>query len=214
MSETAPESVVPAAAPPVMDDAPKPQAPKAAASEFKYPANTPLADMSADERAEYWREKSQKHEKAWRGKAGDVTPDQVKELLEKARQFDEITEAQKTEAQKAADRATAAEKRATEAAAELARMTAAVKHGLTEDDLDLLGTHGTPEEIEARAEKLAARLKAVKPKADFGAGDRGTDVAGKAKQLSADDVKRLYAEKKYDEIEAARKDGRLADLLG
>jgi len=33
-------------------------------------------------------------------------------------------------------------------------------------------------------------------------------------QLTAADVKKLYAEKKYDEIEAARKDGRLAKVLG
>jgi len=33
-------------------------------------------------------------------------------------------------------------------------------------------------------------------------------------QLTAEDVKKLYAEKKYDEIEAARRDGRLGVVLG
>lgn len=37
---------------------------------------------------------------------------------------------------------------------------------------------------------------------------------GTPPQLTTEDVKKLYAEKKYDEIEAARKDGRLAKVLG
>lgn len=43
------------------------------------------------------------------------------------------------------------------AVAELARYKAALAHGLSDEDLDLLGS-GTPEEIEARAERLAQRL--------------------------------------------------------
>ena len=35
-----------------------------------------------------------------------------------------------------------------------------------------------------------------------------------AAQLSKDDVSKLYAEKKYDEIEKARIEGRLASILG
>ena len=38
--------------------------------------------------------------------------------------------------------------------------------------------------------------------------------AGTAAQLTEADVKRLYAEKKYDEIEKARTEGRLSSLLG
>lgn len=45
------------------------------------------------------------------------------------------------------------------ATAEAAKMRAAIKHGLSEEDLDLLGS-GTAEEIEARAAKLAARIAA------------------------------------------------------
>jgi uncharacterized membrane protein len=40
---------------------------------------------------------------------------------------------------------------------EIARLTAALNHGLSADDLDLLGT-GTAEEITKRAERLAERL--------------------------------------------------------
>lgn len=46
------------------------------------------------------------------------------------------------------------------ATVELARLRAAMKHGLAEDDLDLLGS-GTPDEIEARAARLAERIGAT-----------------------------------------------------
>lgn len=48
-------------------------------------------------------------------------------------------------------------------ATELAKTRAALKHGLSEDDLELLG-NGTPDEIAARAERLADRLGSA-PKA-------------------------------------------------
>jgi hypothetical protein len=57
-------------------------------------------------------------------------------------------------------------------ATELAKARAALKHGLTEDDLDLLGS-GTPEEIAARAERLADRL---------GSAPKGDPIPGKPKE--------------------------------
>lgn len=121
--------------------------------------------------AEKWKAFARKHE------------DTAKANADKAKRFDEFEESQKTEQQKLADAATAAKAETDATKAELARVKAAVKHGLTEDDLDLLGTHGTPEEIDARAERLATRLKGVeasKPKPDFGGGERGADVGGGA----------------------------------
>jgi hypothetical protein len=117
--------------------------------------------------AEKWKSLSRKHE------------DSAKANADKAKRFEEFEESQKTEQQKLADDRDKAKAEAASTAAELARVKAAVKHGLTEDDLELLGTHGTAEEIDARAEKLAARIKAAdagKPKPDFGGGDRGGDV--------------------------------------
>lgn len=117
--------------------------------------------------ADKWKAFARKHE------------DAAKANADKAKRFDEFEESQKTEQQKLADDRDKAKAERDATAAELARVKAAVKHGLTEDDLDLLGTHGTAEEIDARAEKLAARIKAAdaaKPKPDFGGGDRGTDV--------------------------------------
>lgn len=50
---------------------------------------------------------------------------------------------------------------------ELARLKAAVKHGISEEDLDLLGS-GTAEEIEDRAKRLADRLGKPTPQVDPG----------------------------------------------
>lgn len=118
------------------------------------PKPTPPADPPVDLVAEVekWKNLSRKNE------------DRAKENSEAAKRLAEIEESQKTEQQKLVDAKAAAEKVAAETATELARMKAAVKHGLSEDDLDLLGS-GTPEEIEARAERLAARLKGTTPPA-------------------------------------------------
>ncbi|MFC9892119.1 hypothetical protein ACFVMC_00355 [Nocardia sp. NPDC127579] len=65
-------------------------------------------------------------------------------------------EAAKTEVQRATERADAAEKAAAERQDELNVLRAAAKHGIPEEDYDLLGS-GTPEELDARAARLAAR---------------------------------------------------------
>jgi hypothetical protein len=136
--------------------------------------DTSAADTAAEKdwqaEAEKWKQFARKHE------------DAAKANADKAKRFDDFEESQKTEQQKLTDDAAKAREEASATAAELARVKAAVKHGLTEDDLELLGTHGTPEEIDARAERLATRIKtaeANKPKPDFGGGDKGDDVSSK-----------------------------------
>ena len=157
----------------------------------------PAKDWQAE--AEKWKAFARKHE------------DAAKANADKAKRFDEFEESQKSELQKAADAAARAKAEADATRAELARMQAAVKHGLSEDDLDLLGTHGTPEEIEARAERLATRLKAAeanKPKPDFGGGDKGGDVRP-AGQWTQADLDRATPE----QIVEAKKQGLLANLM-
>lgn len=96
------------------------------------------------------------------------------DLKAKASQFDQLTESQKTEAQKQADALKATETRATAAEAELARAKAALKYKLEDEDLELLGS-GTPEEIDARAKRLSERL-APKP-ANYDGGARTSAAA-------------------------------------
>lgn len=52
-------------------------------TEPKFPANTPLKDMTVDQQAAYWQDKARKHED--RVKAfGDLTPEAIKELQTKS----------------------------------------------------------------------------------------------------------------------------------
>jgi hypothetical protein len=137
------------------------------ASDVPKSADKPDTGKDWQAEAEKWKSFARKHE------------DSAKANADKAKRFDEFEESQKTEQQKLADAAAAAQEVAKTASIELALMKAAVKHGLSEGDLELLGTHGTPDEIDQRAEKLAGRLKVAgeaKPKPDFGGGDRGGDV--------------------------------------
>lgn len=117
---------------------------------------------------EKWKALARKHEQ------------RAKENADKAQQYDQYVESQKSETQKLADAKAAAEKAAAEKAAEAAVLRAAVKYSLTEDDLELL--EGVPaDQVDARAQKISERLGGNGKKfPDLGQGDRGK--AGPAKQ--------------------------------
>jgi len=161
-------------------------------------ADNPLAQAQAE--AEKWKALARKHETNAKANAA------------KAKQLDAIDDANKTETQKLTEAREAAERTAAEAQAELARHQAALKHGLSTEDLELLGT-GTPEEIADRAERLAKRLKGAETdkakRTDFGGGHRGSDV-GRAGQWTKADL----TGKTPAEIEAARLAGHLDQILG
>ena len=126
-------------------------------------------------------------------------PAAVKELAELRAKVTTFEDATRTETERLQARAEASDKTAAETATELARMKAAVKFGLTEDDLDMLGA-GTPDEIEARAEKLAARLKGaavptpLAPSAD-GQGPVGGPVHGESDPIKALEAQIAEADK-------------------
>ena len=147
--------------------------------------------------AEKWKEMSRKHEGS------------AKSNADKAKAFDAFEESNKTEMQKVADRATAAETQVAELTSRAMRAEVAAAKGIPANLLS--GT--TSEELEASADALLA-FRGAKPVPDMGGGDRGGDVTGKNIQLTGEDVKRLYAEKKYAEIDAASRDGRLDTYLG
>lgn len=106
------------------------------------------------------------------------------------------------------------------------RAAAAAKLADPQDALRFLNLSefevGSDGEVDAAAvAKAIDDLIATKPylaaqggKKFEGSADGGArNDAGKPSQLSEADVKRLYAEKKYDEIEKARIEGRLSNLL-
>ena len=102
---------------------------------------------------------------------------EAKELRSKVRDFEDRD---KTELQKLTEAKDEAAKAAEQAQTETVRLRMAIKYGLDEDDLDLLGT-GDEETIESRAKRLAERTQpasndrtpreALKP----GAADNSTD---------------------------------------
>lgn len=105
----------------------------------------PEAAEDLNAQVEKWKALSRKHE------------DQAKANADAAERLRQFEDADKTEQQRQAERLTAIERERDTALADVARFRAAVKHGLTDADLELLGP-GTPDEIEDRASKLAARL--------------------------------------------------------
>lgn len=165
----------------------------------KQDTNTTTADQTGTDLAtevEKWKALSRKNE------------DRAKANAEKARLYDEAQEKSKTELQKALDAQATAEKRA----AELETQALRFKIGATKNvDPELLvGT--TQEEIEASADRLLA-WKGPEPKtpastSSSDAGARGVDISGE-KQLSREDLKSMTPA----EINKARKDGRLKDVL-
>ncbi|WP_308651826.1 hypothetical protein [uncultured Actinomyces sp.] len=105
-----------------------------------------------DKGADYWKSRSRQWE------------DKAKKNAEAAKAWQEYQDSRKTEEQKAADQRAALEAERDQARRE-ARMTkAALKHGLSLEDLELLDPTGSDEEFESRAAALAERLsKAAEP---------------------------------------------------
>lgn len=153
------------------------------------------ADKDWKAEADKWKALARKHE------------GQSKANADKAKQFDDFTEAQKTELQKATDRADQAEAHAAEVEQRALRAEVAAAKGVPAELL----AGSTLEELEASADKLI-EFRGAKTTPDFGAGDRGGD-AGKPSPMTRDEVKRLYAAGKHAEIDQARKEGRLDGLF-
>lgn len=128
MSETTPE-VVPATEPTSTDDT----TPEPPAAEPEQPKPTETVD--------FWKQKAREQEA--RAKAN----------AEAAKKLAEFEESQKSEQQRIADRAAAAERERDEARMEGLRYKAAAEHGVGKAYFDLLGT-GDEETILSRAERV------------------------------------------------------------
>lgn len=92
--------------------------------------------------------KVRKEAAGWRTKLREAEP-----IVEK---YNEQLESEKTDIQRATERATQLETDLTASRTENALLRVAAKHGIPEEDWDLLGS-GTPEELDARAARLAAK---------------------------------------------------------
>lgn len=142
-----------AAVEPVEPDAEQPPAASDPAAE---PGKESAGEMSPEDLREALA-KVRKENASWRTKYRDAEP------ILKAHQ--DAEDAAKTETQKATERAEAAERRIVEleSAAVLAEVAAA--SGIAADNYDLLG-FGTREELEARAQRIAALGASARPPTD------------------------------------------------
>ncbi len=122
----------------------------------------------------------------------------------------EFEDASKSEAEKAAARAEAAEKALAEVTAKAARLQVAAEVGVPADLVEFL-TGGDEESLRAQAEKLMAATAASKaPRVPQPDPSQGAKPGGSASQLTRADLAGMSPEA----ITTAKAEGRLNDLLG
>jgi hypothetical protein len=111
-----------------------------------------------------WKALARSHENKHLAALGFKSKDEIDQLRSAAQKYSEFEDAQKSELQKATERAQTVEQQLTDLRATNARLMAAATHNIPPELIELLGS-GTDEEISARAEVLAERLKATAPTA-------------------------------------------------
>ena len=142
--------------------------------------------------------------------AGKEWEKRAKGNSEKAKRFDELEEASKTEQQKALERAEAAERQLADITLKAMRLEVAAEKGVPAELL----AGATVEELAASADRLlafrgeAAKLPPAPPAT--GLGDVGKPIGDGRDQLTRDDLKGMSPA----DIEAARVSGRLRNMLG
>lgn len=85
-------------------------------------------------------------------------PADYDDLKAKAARLDEIEQANKSEIEKAAEKAAAAERERDQAKAEALRLRVATKHGISDEDADLFLTGTDEATLTKQAERLAQRV--------------------------------------------------------
>jgi hypothetical protein len=159
-----------------------------AVNEHGYPDATPIADMSAEQQAAYWKHQSRRHEQR-----ASAAPDAAElERLRAAeaelntRKAADMTESErlKSEAEAARAEAEAAKAQAATVTAELLRTTVAADKKLTVDQAAYL-QGSTKEELEASADRLIAAFGATQQDVRRPPSGSGADVGSGAKTVDA-----------------------------
>lgn len=146
-------------------------------TEIEQPAaeNTPEVESPAQETD--WKAEARKWE------------ERAKANTQAAKRLSEIEDAQKSEAEKAAERIAQLEKDAAAARAEALRFKVATKHGISDEDADLFLTGSDEETLTRQAERLAARYedagKPRQPKPDRNQGRQAGGSTSTADQFAA-----------------------------
>ncbi|NUP15385.1 MAG: hypothetical protein HOZ81_04635 [Streptomyces sp.] len=123
-------------------------------------AKPEVTDWEAE--AAKWKSLARRHEGKHLDALGFKSKDEIDQLRQAAQKYAEFEDAQKTEIQKAQERAQTFEQQLADERAQNARLLAAATHNIPPELIELLGS-GTAEEISSRAEVLAERLKAAAP---------------------------------------------------
>jgi membrane protein involved in colicin uptake len=159
-------------------------------NEHGYPDATPIAEMSTEHQAAYWKHQSRKHEQRASQAPDAAELERLKErdAALKKLEDEQLTETQRVQAEKDAAEAArlAAEAERDAAVAEAVRIRIAADKGLTPAQAERLrGT--TKEELEADAEELLKLFGTTGQGSNGGAGNggpprsggpRGNDVGG------------------------------------
>jgi hypothetical protein len=140
----------------------QPPAPSASASAGQQAAAGEPEPTDWEAEASKWKSLARKHEKGQLSALGFKSMDEIEQLRQAARKHVEFEDAQKSELQKQTERAQTYEQQLADLRSTNARLLAAATHNIPPELIDLLGA-GTDEEIAARAELLAERLKAAAP---------------------------------------------------
>lgn len=137
---------------------------------------TEKVDDKATEPAQAKAENESKANTDWKAEA-QKWQKRSQENFKAAQELDKLKKSQMSEQEKVQAAAAEATERAEAAERRAALLQAAVDHGLTKDDLELLD--GVPaDQIEDRAKKLATRLKKATPPSSSGS-EAGGDKAKK-----------------------------------
>jgi len=140
--------------------APQPQNQPAPEAPPSGGAKPEVTDWEAE--ATKWKALSRQHENKHLAALGFKSKDEIDQLRQAAQKYTEFEDAQKSEIQKAQERAQTFEQQLADERAQNARLLAAATHNIPPELIELLGA-GTPDEINSRAEVLAERLKAAAP---------------------------------------------------
>lgn len=170
----------------------------------EFPANTPVADMTPDQRAAYWQDKARKHENTWKSVVDkNLTPEQVLQMQERLNAADRArltdqeraledakaagrTEAEQVVARQYQERLVAAEFRAALAGTRTAEQITALVDPL--DHTKFLTPTGDVDTVKV-SNYVAGISPANKQWPDMGQGNRGPQGAPKGVSAGRD----LYA---------------------
>lgn len=184
---------------------PPPAAPKVELNEFGFPASTPVADMAPEHQAAYWKHQSRKHETRQLEALG-FDPDTIARIREDQKKNPKAASDALEDFVKRID---ALEKDRDQARAEAAVAKAIATYHVPDEDAPLLeGLSG--DVLTNLAKRLGQEAKTPAAPSTDGAGKVGAPVSG-PKQIA---TREEYAALSPEERRAARKDGRLNQLMG